>query len=155
MWRIHRNTARVLPVDADGRVLLLLGRELLRRGDHFWFTVGGAAERGETLTEAGAREMREEVGVTIDPASLGAPIGTSTIEFTLLRMRFVQDQTYYALPMAAGATVSFAHTGLLERATIVRHAWLRAEDVENGPERLGDPELPRYMRAAATVHGAG
>src|ERR1700733_13228139 len=52
---MKRRTARVLPVDREGRVLLQLGRELHRRGDRFWLTIGGGAERGETLAEAGPR----------------------------------------------------------------------------------------------------
>jgi len=75
--RVKRNTARVLPVDPEGRVLLQLGRELHRRTDRFWLTIGGGAERGETLAEAAAREMREEAGIDVDPAELGAPLGTT------------------------------------------------------------------------------
>ena len=64
----RRNTARVLPVDREGRVLLLHGWDPLRPDDPFWFTIGGAAEPGETLAEAAARELREEAGIVVDPA---------------------------------------------------------------------------------------
>src|ERR1700738_3536350 len=79
---VKRRAARVLPVDADGRVLLQLGRDLHRRSDRFWLTIGGGAERGETLAEAAAREMREETGIDVDPAELGAPIATTVIEYS-------------------------------------------------------------------------
>jgi 8-oxo-dGTP pyrophosphatase MutT (NUDIX family) len=151
--RIHRNTARVLPVDRDGRVLLFLGRELLRRGDHFWFTIGGAASRGETLAEAGARELREEVGITLNPARLGTPIGTSTIEFSWYWLRVTQDQTYFAFPADGDTEVSPAHASLIERLTIVRHAWLTAEDIEGAAERLGDAKLPAMIAAAVAAVG--
>ncbi len=149
--RVKRNTARVLPVDTDGRVLLQLGRELHRRGDRFWLTIGGGAERGETLAEAAAREMREEAGINVDPAELGEPVGATVIEYSAFAVLPVtQYQTYFAIA-AGGAEVSFAHQSLIERLTIERHEWLSADELEQRPERLADPELPRLMRAAVTV----
>ena len=142
---IRRNTARVLPVDGEGRVLLLHGWDPRQPDDLFWFTIGGAAEYGETLAEAGARELREEAGIAVDPARLGEPI-----EFTWAGMRFLQDQTFFAIAVD-GAEVSFAHQDPLERATIDKHSWLRPEDLENGGERPADPEIPRLMRLAVAV----
>ncbi|MGH3212402.1 MAG: NUDIX hydrolase [Trebonia sp.] len=156
MVRAKRRTARVLPVDREGRVLLQLGRELHRRGDRFWLTIGGGAERGETLAEAAAREMREEAGIDVDPADLGEPIGTTVVEYSLFALLPVtQRQTYFALAVD-DAEVSFAHQSLLERLTIERHEWLSADELEQRPERLADPETPQLMRAAvAAARGRG
>ena len=151
IWR--RNTARVVPVDPDGRALLLRGWDLLRPRNRFWFTVGGAVERGETLSAAAAREMREEVGIVMDEALLGSPIETSTIEWTMLGIRVVQDQTYFAVAVR-DVTVSFAGMGLIERATVSRHAWLTPEELEADPVRPADPCLPDMLRlAVAAVRG--
>ena len=150
---IRRNTARVLPVDGEGRVLLLHGWDPRRPDDPFWFTIGGAAEYGESLAEAGARELREEAGIAVDPAWLGEPIEFAPIEFTWAGMRFLQDQTFFAIAVD-GAEVSFAHQDPLERATIDKHGWLRPEDLEDGGERPADPQIPRLMRlAVAAVRG--
>ena len=150
---IRRNTARVLPVDRQGRVLLLHGWDPRRPDDPFWFTIGGVAEYGETLAEAGARELREEAGITVDPAWLGEPIEFSPIEFTWAGMRFIQDQTFFAVAVD-GAEVSFAYQDPLERATIDKHGWLRPEDLEDGGERPADPQIPRLMRlAVAAIRG--
>lgn len=48
------------------------GRMLVVRphGVPVWFLPGGLVEPGESLREAAAREAAEEVGVSIDPASL-------------------------------------------------------------------------------------
>ena len=149
--RIRRDTARVLPVDADGRVLLQLGRELHRRSDRFWLTIGGGTERGETLAEAAAREMREEAGIDIDPGLLGEPIGKTVIDYSVFALLPVtQYQTYFAIAVD-DAEVSFAHQSLIERLTIERHEWLSAGELAERPERLADPGLPRLIRAAVAA----
>jgi 8-oxo-dGTP pyrophosphatase MutT (NUDIX family) len=145
---IRRNTARVLPVDREGRVLLLHGWDPLRPDDPFWFTIGGAAEPGESLPAAAARELREEVGIAVDPDRLGEPIEAAEITFSWGGVRFEQDQTFFAVAVDGAAVVSFAAQDALELATIDKHGWLRPEDLEGGAERPADPEIPRLMRAA-------
>jgi 8-oxo-dGTP pyrophosphatase MutT (NUDIX family) len=148
--RLRRNTARVLPVDPEGRVLLLHGWDPLRPHDPFWFTIGGAVERGETLPEAAVRELREEAGIVLDPATLGEPIATAPIDFWWAGMHFDQDQTFYAIAVR-DAEVSFAGQEALERATIDKHGWLRPEELDAGGERPADPQLPRLMRLAVAA----
>ena len=132
-------------------MLLQLGRELHRRSDRFWLTIGGGTERGETLAEAAAREMREEAGIDVDPAVLGEPIGVTVIDYALFAVLPVtQSQTYFAVAVD-DAEVSFAHQSLIERLTIERHEWLSADELERRPERIPDAELPRLVRAAVAA----
>jgi 8-oxo-dGTP pyrophosphatase MutT (NUDIX family) len=135
-------------------VLLQLGHELYRRGDRFWLTIGGGAGRGETLAEAAAREMREEAGIDVDPASLGKPIGTTVVDYPLFGVLPVtQRQAYFAIAVD-DAEPSPAHQSLIERLTLERHEWLTADELERRPERLADPDLPRLIRVAvAAVRG--
>jgi 8-oxo-dGTP pyrophosphatase MutT (NUDIX family) len=138
-------------VDREGRVLLQLGRELHRRDDRFWLTIGGGTERGETLAEAASREMREEAGIDVDPAMLGEPIGRTVVEYSVFALLPVtQYQTYFAIAVD-DAAVKFAHQSLIERLTIERHEWLSEEELAGRPERLTDPGLPRLMRAAVAA----
>ena len=154
MRTIRRNTARVLPVDPEGRVLLLHGWDPVRPDDPFWFTIGGAAEPGESLPRAAARELREEAGIMIDPARLGEPIEVAAISFSWAGVVMEQDQTFFAVAVE-DTEVSFAGQDPFERATIDKHGWLHPGDLEGGTERPADPEIPRLMRAAITaVRGA-
>lgn len=154
MRTIRRNTARVLPVDPEGRVLLLHGWDPVRPDDPFWFTIGGAAEPGESLPRAAARELREEAGIVIDPARLGEPIEVAAISFSWAGVIMEQDQTFFAVAVE-DTEVSFAGQDPFERATIDKHGWLHPGELEGGAERPADPEIPRLMRAAiAAVRGA-
>jgi 8-oxo-dGTP pyrophosphatase MutT (NUDIX family) len=149
--RLNRSTARVLPVNRDGRVLLLLGTDLFRRTDHYWLSVGGGVERGETLAEAAVRELHEETGLEVAPGDLGDPIATSVIEFGMFGLLPVtQQQTYFAVAVP-DTTVTFAGQGWIERRSMAGHAWLSPEALAARAERLSDPDLPKLVGAAVTA----
>jgi 8-oxo-dGTP pyrophosphatase MutT (NUDIX family) len=151
---LRRSTARVLPVDREGRVLLQRAHGMLDRGDHRWLSIGGGVARGETLAQAAAREMREEAGIGVDPAALGRPIGITVIGFNAFGVLPVrQHQTYFAVAIDE-AEPDFRPRSGLERLTIEGHRWLSADELELRPERLADAALPRLARAAvAAVRG--
>ena len=132
-------------------MLLLIARGLFWRGEPYWLSVGGGLEPGETLPQAGARELREEAGITVEAAALGRALGTSVLHFTSFGLLDVtQYQTYFALPVD-DTTVSFAHQGAIERRCVEGHRWLTAGELADSPVRVPDPELPRLMRAAVTA----
>jgi 8-oxo-dGTP pyrophosphatase MutT (NUDIX family) len=136
-------------------VLLQLGRDRFPRDERYWLTIGGGKARGETLAQAGAREMSEEAGIDVDPAALGEPVGVTVVEYSAYGLLPVtQHQTYFAVAID-DVEVNPRHQGLLERLGIEGHEWLTAGELEVRPERLADPELPRLMRAAVVaVHGS-
>ncbi|PRC55335.1 exopolyphosphatase, partial [Mycobacterium sp. ITM-2017-0098] len=40
----------------------------------WWFTIGGAAQVGESLAQAAVRELEEETGLQVAPEALGGPV---------------------------------------------------------------------------------
>jgi 8-oxo-dGTP pyrophosphatase MutT (NUDIX family) len=146
-WR--RQTARVLPVDQEGRVLLLHGWDPHRPDQPFWFTIGGGAEAGESMPQAAVRELREETGIRVAPDRLGEPIAQSTVEFSWAGHDIIQGQVFYAV-LVESSSVSLEGMDSWERATTDKYAWLSAEDLEAG-EPLADPELPALVRSAVAA----
>jgi 8-oxo-dGTP pyrophosphatase MutT (NUDIX family) len=144
---IRRSTARVLPVDLDGRVLLLHGWDPHHPDQPFWFTIGGAADPGESLREAGARELYEETRISVEPERLGEAIAQNSIEFSWGGHRIAQDQTFYAVAVGSAA-VSLEGLDQWERATTDKYGWLSAEDFEDG-EQPAHPDIPDLIRIAA------
>ena len=137
----------MLPVNREGRVLLLHGWDPRHPDRPFWFTIGGAAEAGESLRDAGARELREETGIVVDPAFLGEPIAQNMVEFSWAGYDIIQHQTFYAV-LVESANVTLDGMDSWERATTDEYGWLSADDL--GPDKPpADPSLPDLIRAAA------
>ncbi|WP_329109865.1 NUDIX domain-containing protein [Micromonospora sp. NBC_01699] len=72
----RRRAARVLLLDGADRVLLL---QYLSDPDnpglgYSWSVPGGGVDEGESLAQAAARELREEVGLAVHPDQLGDPV---------------------------------------------------------------------------------
>jgi 8-oxo-dGTP pyrophosphatase MutT (NUDIX family) len=63
-----RPSARVLVVDRQERALLMRAHNA-QHG--FWFPPGGGIDPGESTLEAAVRELREELGLDVDPQALG------------------------------------------------------------------------------------
>ncbi len=93
-----RQVGRVLIRNRAGEVFLLRGRD---PGEPdrpaYWFTPGGKIDPGETAQEAAARELQEEVGITIEPAALGEVIGTEDVTYRFNGVSYRQSGVFFAL----------------------------------------------------------
>jgi 8-oxo-dGTP pyrophosphatase MutT (NUDIX family) len=143
---IRRQTARVLPVDPEGRALLLHGWDPHRPEDPFWFTIGGAADEGASLRDAAVRELYEETRISVAPEHLGEPIAQNEIEFFWGGHRIAQDQTFFAVAVTS-TEVSLEGLDDWERATTDKYGWLSADELADG-ERSAHPDIPDLIRTA-------
>jgi lipoyl(octanoyl) transferase len=131
-------TVSVVPVGADGRVLLL--RRSAARGG-FWQQVTGRVERGESPDQAARRELREETGADVPVEPLGYRHAFA-LEPSLNRVRpgalvLVEETAYAArLPPGFAATISDEHC---------EHAWATPDEAG---ERLRFAGLRKAVRLA-------
>jgi 8-oxo-dGTP pyrophosphatase MutT (NUDIX family) len=148
----RRTVARVLPVNGEDRVLLLLGCDPALPEVRYWFTVGGAADPGESLAEAGARELREETGIAVAPGDLGEPFGDYEVAFSWDGRDYVNESTLFAIALEE-TPVSFDGLDLLESQSIFDARWWTPEELDDDGNAV-DPRLIDHMRAAiAHVRG--
>ncbi|WP_276206401.1 NUDIX hydrolase [Thermoactinospora rubra] len=152
MIPLRRFTARAMPVNHEGKVLLLQGFEPNTPHITRWFTIGGAMEDGETLQEAAARELHEEAGILVEPAAFAPPYGTSTIRFTFGEWDITQDQTFLAV-YVGDAPVSLDRMEEIEKATTIGWRWWSAEELEDSDVLYHPEDLPTLIKQAVSLVG--
>ncbi len=143
---VRRKTARVLPIDCNGRILLMHGWDPAKPESPFWFTIGGGAEPGEDLPTAAARELLEETGIVIEPAALGKPVAHHQHQFGWDGMVLVQDETYYAVRVG-DVTVNFEGMEQIELDTTDSADWWTPDDLD-ADGGAGFEQLTDVMRTA-------
>lgn len=161
----RRVSARVVLLDDDGCALLFCGSDPAvpdgtdGPAPRWWFTVGGAAQQGETLPEAAVRELEEETGLRVDPGDVIGPVWRrdAVIDFNGSVIR--SEEMFFVYRTRRFEPSTAGRTGL-ERAYIHGHRWcdatMIAELVAKGetvyPLQLG--ELLQEAKALAEARGA-
>lgn len=138
-----RQAARVLVLDEAGRVLLVRGHDADEPDRHWWFTVGGGIDAGETPEQAVCREVFEETGLRIRVADLEGPVLERSAIFDFAREHCRQDELFFCVRIESGAELSRAGWTELEANFIDEMAWksvseLRAVTEEVFPNGLAD-----------------
>lgn len=138
-----RTSARVVLLDGRGRVLLLRGHDPSVPDVHFWFTIGGGVEVGETLRDAAIRELAEETGLAAQSEDLRGPIWRRTATFTFDGVVIRSEELFFVLRTETFEPVRSGFTAL-ERRVVTGHRWCSADDIR-GFSSSGDAVYPRAM----------
>jgi 8-oxo-dGTP pyrophosphatase MutT (NUDIX family) len=138
----ERSAARVILLDADGRVLVMRGHDVNQPERSWWFTIGGGIDPGETPVEAALRETREEVGVALTAADLVGPVLTRTGIFEFYAETCRQYEVFYLARTPSAIEVTAAGWTDAERELLDEMAWLTAAELREQPLEVFPPELP-------------
>lgn len=126
----RRKSARVLLLDPGGAVLLLCGSDPAASGGsepapRWWFTIGGAAQVGESLAQTAARELEEETGLRVAPDDMVGPVWRrdAVIDFNGSVIR--SEEIYFVYRTKRFEPCDSGRSGL-ERTYIHDHRWCDA-----------------------------
>ncbi|MFB1297243.1 NUDIX domain-containing protein [Mycobacterium sp. pW049] len=130
----RRTSARIVLLDEGGAVLLLCGSDPAAAGrekpaPRWWFTIGGAAQVGESLAQAAVRELEEETGLVVAPEAVVGPVWRrdATINFN---GSVIRSEEMYFLHRTRRFEPSDAGRSGLERTYIHGHRWCDATMIE-------------------------
>lgn len=131
-----RRGARLILLDERDCVLMVRGHDVDNPGRHWWFTVGGGIDPGESAVAAAARELTEETGLTIDPATLAGPVATRTAAFNFARQTVRQDEEFFLARIhEPGPVVTDGWTDV-ERLFVDEICWWDLDDLAAAGEQV-------------------
>ncbi|MFF0155614.1 NUDIX hydrolase [Micromonospora sp. NPDC005203] len=139
-----RRAARVLLVDAAGRVLLFEGFDPARPGHRYWFTPGGGLDPGEAPAVGAARELAEETGLRLDPVELGEPVWSDATEFSFDGVWYRQEQDFFLVRVKSWRVDTTGFNDI-ERRSIADHRWWLPTALVASGDRFYPPELPALL----------
>jgi 8-oxo-dGTP pyrophosphatase MutT (NUDIX family) len=144
----HRETARVLLTNASGELFLINthwdpGTGLPPR----WLTPGGGIDPGESVLEAGVRELYEETGLIVAPETLG------DVRY-VLPFKMVWASGHYETGIAHFFELQVSDDFELDDASwtqdehrdIIEYRWWNVSELLQSEERLGPPGLDELLR---------
>lgn len=145
--RIPRPTARVLVLDEDDRVLLILAPdgEYRGSGQPVWLTPGGGVDEGETCEDAALRELREEVG--LEDVALGPCVWRRKLPFSLADGVAREKHERYFCCRVPHFEVNDVSEDLLDLEAVAGFRWWSVDEIEASDEAFAPRRLGVLLRA--------
>ncbi|GAA0379514.1 DNA mismatch repair protein MutT [Acrocarpospora corrugata] len=140
-----RHSARVLLVDAAERLLLFrFPAPVSWRIPYFWVTPGGGVDEGESLAVAAIRELREEIGLELEPDRLG-PLVAVTSGPAELGERLVEATDSFFFVQVDGHVIDTSGQEEMERGQISAYHWWSLPELAATSELITPLGLPGLL----------
>lgn len=145
----ERSAARVLVIDRTGAVLLVRGHDADEPDRHWWFSVGGGIDPGETPRDAAVRELAEESGIAASADDLAGPVLRRSAIFDFAREHCRQHEEFFVLRVAERPELSHDGWTELESRFVDGLAWLTPDELEATTDEVFPELLPTLVRELA------
>lgn len=144
---VERTAVRLVVLDVDDRLLLFVARDPGQpRLGTWWELPGGGLDPGETYREAAVRELREETGIVVAPAQVGAPTWRRRATFRYRTRRHLQDEVVVAVRLPGpGPSVDGSGRWDYEQEDYLDFRWWPVADVVSSRERFYPGRLPALL----------
>jgi 8-oxo-dGTP pyrophosphatase MutT (NUDIX family) len=138
---LERRAARVLLVDDAGRILLQHCHDPpTPPGGSGCNTTGGGLDEREPPAHAAVRELREETGLEVDEAAVGAVVHRRLTEFSFAGTAYRQSEDYFLLRTGAFDARPTAHSDL-EMVAVLGTRWWSRDELRRTGEQVYPEEL--------------
>ena len=138
-----RTAARVILIDPDDRVLLLAARDPAD-GKTVWFVPGGGVEEGETLEQAAARELAEEVPAA-GSVVLAGPIWTRHHDYTWAGHGVSQTEWFFVGRLAIALDAAAIKMDGPESYSFAGARWATLDEIAAWPALIAPRRIAELL----------
>jgi 8-oxo-dGTP pyrophosphatase MutT (NUDIX family) len=137
---VTRQSARVILLDGQDRVLLLRWVHPTLDDGVWWITPGGGLEPDEDYRTGALRELQEEVGLQLTPADLAGPVYERDAESVVETGPVRQHEVYFTARVDGHEVVTDGWTRF-ELETITGTRWWTRAELAATTERIAPGNL--------------
>ncbi|WP_071870531.1 NUDIX hydrolase [Atopomonas hussainii] len=144
-----RKSSRLFIVNNEGDLLLFLYKD--EHQAPFWATAGGELKPGESYTDAAARELYEETGLTL---KIGPLLKERDEVYAVARStpaRWLEK--YYLVECPSSSNIFAAEWTEEEKRTIQKWKWWSIKEMQHEDTATFKPEwIPELLKAILSQH---
>jgi 8-oxo-dGTP pyrophosphatase MutT (NUDIX family) len=140
-----RDTARLVVLDPQDRILLMRIPASDVSDPELWVTLGGRIEPGETVMQAASRELREETGIV--DAQLGPVVWYGEQVLDVAGQPRHLRESFVLARCPSAATLSDTGWTPEEREVIAEMRWWSLAELDTSTRTVKPPKLAEHLRA--------